>query len=646
INPEIFEIQEDFIDRVILEVTREIQAVDGGEIKTKGLEPLSKYNQYKENFKIEFGTSGWRGVIGKDFNIHNVRRVSQAVAEYYINYIKEGIILIGFDPRKGNRENAMEIAAIMAANGIPVRIIESEPTPTPVLAYLANSNKKISGVINLTASHNPAEDAGFKFSPYHGGAAEKAITSKIENYANSITKYKVTNYKEAVKEEKIEEYEVEKAIDIYVNEYIIRTLKNIGAWYTIIDYIKENEEFKLILDPMQGTSVKYMEAIYGAMKEEVGRDFYTMIHTNNKDSEFKEVGGAPNPTEQANIQELLQMMIEVLNVFKLATDGDADRVGVIDFGGKELSANEIMAMSVYFLNSKGFEGIVGKTVATSNFVNAVAEYLNIELLEEPVGFKWFVARVINEDKRFIVVGEESAHVGVGPFMQSWDDGIAIGLMCLWIIADTGKSLTEYKEEIENKIGKKFYYKRGKVDLTESLKKKTKNFIDTVKEEQKKKVSLDEMTVIKVLKKLGLTQKTVEVITSDGLKVVFDTGDWFCIRLSGTQFVSRLYTEVTDIEREERLVTLGNQLFEAIDRQDGGRRFDEADVKKYYERGIGQLNDSKLEQALSSFYKALSVYNLILSADTSKREDEGLEELCSKIGQEISFIDKAGKNGLE
>ncbi|MCK5393153.1 MAG: hypothetical protein KAI91_02355, partial [Candidatus Omnitrophica bacterium] len=547
----------------------QLSTTDGGQIETKSLEQLSSYNRHKENFKIEFGTSGWRGVIEKDFDIHNVRRVAQAVAEYYLNYIKTGIILIGFDPRKGNRGNAMEIAAIMAANGIPVRIIETEPTPTPVLAYLANSSEEIKGVINLTASHNPYEDAGFKFSPYHGGAAEKAITTKIEDSANSITEYKVINYEEGVKEGIIEEYEVEKAIDIYVNGYIIPTIKEIGAWETIISYIKENREFKLILDPMQGTSVKYMGAIYGAMRKEVGRDFYTMIHMNNRDSEFKEVNGAPNPTESENIQELLQMMIEDPKVFKLATDGDADRFGVIDFGGKELSANEIMAMLVYFLHSKGFEGIVGKTVSTSNFVNAVAEYLDIELLEEPVGFKWFVARVINEGKQFIVAGEESAHVGIGPFMKSWDDGIAIGLMCLWMTADTGKSLTSYKEEIETTIDKKFHYKRGKVDLTASLKKKTEEFINNVKEEQKKEISLEEMEVIKVLKNLGLTQKAVSVITVDGLKVVFKSGDWFCIRLSGTQFVSRLYTEVTDINREEGLVILGNKLFEDIDGQDGG-----------------------------------------------------------------------------
>ncbi|MCK5288120.1 MAG: hypothetical protein KAJ79_03585, partial [Candidatus Omnitrophica bacterium] len=547
----------------------QLSTTDGGQIETKPLEQLSSYNRHKENFKIEFGTSGWRGVIEKDFDIHNVRRVAQAVAEYYLNYIKTGIILIGFDPRKGNRENAMEIAAIMAANGIPVRIIETEPTPTPVLAYLANSSEEIKGVINLTASHNPYEDAGFKFSPYHGGAAEKAITTKIEDSANSITEYKVINYEEGVKEGIIEEYEVEKAIDIYVNGYIIPTIKEIGAWETIISYIKENREFKLILDPMQGTSVKYMGAIYGAMRKEVGRDFYTMIHINNRDSEFKEVNGAPNPTESENIQELLQMMIEDSKVFKLATDGDADRFGVIDFGGKELSANEIMAMLVYFLHSKGFEGIVGKTVSTSNFVNAVAEYLDIELLEEPVGFKWFVARVINEGKQFIVAGEESAHVGIGPFMKSWDDGIAIGLMCLWMTADTGKSLTSYKEEIETTIDKKFHYKRGKVDLTASLKKKTEEFINNVKEEQKKEISLEEMGVIKVLNNLGLTQKAVSVITVDGLKVVFKSGDWFCIRLSGTQFVSRLYTEVTDINREDGLVILGNKLFEDIDGQDGG-----------------------------------------------------------------------------
>ncbi|MFA6384459.1 MAG: UTP--glucose-1-phosphate uridylyltransferase, partial [Candidatus Omnitrophota bacterium] len=527
---------------------------------------------------ISFGTSGWRGkwisVDGKapEFTIDNIRRAAQGVADYYKEAKLTGAILIGFDPRGHNAEWAKDIASVLSGNGIPVKIVISEPTPTPALAYLASSsNEAISGVINLTASHNKYIDDGFKYSPSHGGAADKSITDAISLAANKASEYSYVEYAEAKTAGAIEELDLQDVLNAYVNGYLIKNFKEIGAWDSIVSYIKEHKDFQVYLDPMQGTSVRYWIVISRALEAETGRKFYKLVHTNNRDNTFMEVDNAPNPTEKASIEDLTAMVQAKTTRIGLATDGDADRFGLIDFGGKEISANEFMGMLVYFLkttNPKLVEGTrIGKTVATSNFVNAVTEYAGLPLDELSVGFKWFVEGAVKENKDYLVAGEESAHVGVKPFMkQSWDDGIVMDMMVLWMIAATGKSLSAYKAEIEQIIGKQFFYDRKTVKLTDALKSQTETLIKTAKAEQAAKVVIADMSIVKKLQELGISHKVVDVITLDGVKVVFGSGDWFCIRLSGTESSARLYTEVTDHAKQQSFIKMGNDVLGV---KDGG-----------------------------------------------------------------------------
>ncbi len=432
------------------------------------MKPLEENNLASNTMKIVFGTSGWRGKIGQDFSLPNVQRAAQGVSEYYNNYLKRGKILIGYDPRGSNQEYAKEIASILAANLVPVEIIIEEPTPTPVLAYLANSSEEISGVINLTASHNKFTDDGFKFSPHHGGAADKKTTDLISQYANETTIIRREIYESAKSTGMIREFPLREALERYVDGYILPTLKRLKAWEAIIGYVKSNPKFKLVLDPMQGTTAKYLEALYRKIEIEADRPFINILHMENKDPSFAAVNGAPNPTELDNVRELIAVVSRDTTTIGIATDGDGDRFGLIDFGGKPIQGNDVIAMLTHFLASKNLKGVVGKTVATSNFVEAVAQYFGLEVVETPVGFKWFVEKVIEEGCNFLIAGEESAHVGAGPFMKSWDDGIAIGVLCLWMVAETGKSFSTYKEEIETAIGKRYFYNRENVELTSDL----------------------------------------------------------------------------------------------------------------------------------------------------------------------------------
>jgi hypothetical protein len=205
-------------------------------------------------------------------------------------------------------------------------------------------------------------------------------------------------------------------------------------------------------------------------------------------------------------------------------------------------------MLTHFLASKNLMGVVGKTVATSNFVEAVAQHSGLEVVETPVGFKWFVEKATEEGYNFLIAGEESAHIGATPYMKSWDDGIAMGALCLWMIAETGKSLSSYKGEIETAIGKRYFYNRENIELTSALRDEATKLISQVKEEQSRGTDLHETSIHKFLTSLHVPQRIESLVTIDGLKIVFESGDWLCIRLSGTENVARVYTEVTEPER--------------------------------------------------------------------------------------------------
>lgn len=520
---------------------------------------------------VEFGTSGHRGVNGSaNFDMAMVRRIAQGNAEHIVENIPDKTQLIVFDTRKNNLEYAHQTASIYAANGIKVVLIDAEATPTPVAAIVASFDDEIGGVTNFTASHSPASDSGFKFSPEHGGASDKTITDSIQNKANAAKEYKTVDFEEAKKSGLIVIMLPALAEDMYVNYYIIPTLKETGAWDDIIAYIQSNEDFRIVLDPMQGTGVRYLRAIYTALAQASGRDFFEMINADNTDTDFKQVNGAPQPDVDASNESLRQNILAQLGkAFGVSVDGDSDRFGFVDFNGEFVGANVMIALFTYFLaKDSGLyteedlkEMYVGKTVATSNFTNAVADHLGMQVDELAVGFKNFVEKIVKGERNYLVAGEESAHVGVGPFMKSWDDGIAIGLMGLWLVAKTGKSLTEYKKHVEGKIGKEFFIQAHKErtnipEVDEANRAGANEVIAQTREEKEKGISVSNLSVVKTVEGLWADSKVVDVITLDGVKIVFESGDWLLLRPSGTEPAVKVYDEVTNSDRLQALLEVG------------------------------------------------------------------------------------------
>ncbi len=511
--------------------------------------------------RIAFGTSGWRGRIGIDFIPDNVYRAAQGVADYFNKHTPGKTILLGYDTRRDNPKLIREVAEILAGNGIKVNIVATESTPTPALAYLAGSSEEIEGVVNLTASHSPATDDGFKFSPGHGGAADKAATDEISQLANDAVEYKRLEYANAQKNGLITEINRTEVVQKYIYEYIIPEMKRQGAWDDIVSYIKANPDFRVVLDPLQGTAVEYMRAVYGEIAKDAGREFFTMIHTNNNDPDFKEVNGEPRPDGEKSNQALTEAVRARPNTVGILSDGDMDRFGVVDFGGRYINANILIALRTYFRAKElGEKGVVGKTVATSNFVNAVAEHLGLDIDEEKVGFKWFVENVVKKGRSYLVAGEESAHAMEKGFEKSWDDGLVMGLMALWTVARTKKSLSDYQTEIETAIGKKFYNKAENIKGTDdSIKDAANARTKLAREETERGVALAQRTVVRQVENLQ-QQKVKDLMTKDGIKIVFESGDSILMRPSGTEFaIMKLYVEVTDESRTEDLLRAGEQI---------------------------------------------------------------------------------------
>ena len=540
--------------------------------------PLKNVNEEGAR-KAKFGTSGdrwqWTGEGSID-TISHVRRLATGIARNFNEVTPGKIMLIGFDPRHGNVESARETAKIYAANGIKVRIVSAESTPAPVLAWLTNTDPDIGGDTILTASHSPYTDIGLKVGPSHGGAASQQMTDNITKYANDSGDYKVVDYQEAVNEGLIEELSPEEVANKYVNGYILPKLRELGAFDDMVNFIKQNPDFELVVDPMQGTGVRYLRTLYDALSEAAGRNFYTMVNDNNNDDTFSDVNNEPNPTKEKSrarfVKEVNDRIATGKKVMGSSVDADSDRFGNVDTNGEFVSTNDMIALIAYFLKKEiGVEGAIGKTVATSNFVNAVADHLNVELDEEAVGFKHFVKNVAEDGRTYIVAGEESSHVAVGPFINSWDDGIVVGLMGLWITARTGKSLYEYKDQIQKEIGKKFLIetitRRKDIVKDTIVAKRDKIYaeIADILQGSDRALSRDEIASLSLVQELeGMQdQKVADIVTKDGVKLVFESGDWILIRPSGTEPAGKAYVEVaaeyeaSDAQMQEKFKNLAS-----------------------------------------------------------------------------------------
>jgi alpha-D-glucose phosphate-specific phosphoglucomutase len=458
--------------------------------------------------QIKFGTSGWRAVMAEEFTFANVQRAVGGIARYVASQKRKGArVIVGRDPRFLGETFCSMAADILSFQGITPLVV-ADPAPTPTFAHAVVANKA-DGVINFTASHNPPEYNGIKFSTPDGCPALPEVTRKIEaQIAAGDTS--------ATSEMMIPLPATKDSLDPKP-----AYLKRLGE---VVDLgVIKKAGLKVAFDPMWGAARGYSDELLRSVGVQVAT-----VH------DYRDVlfgGHAPEPDDHL-LEDLRKKMRETGAQIGIATDGDADRFGIVDADGTFLQPNYVIAILFdYLVESRGWKNGVAKSVATTNLINALAKAHGVELHETPVGFK-YIGELIMQDK-IAIGGEESAGLSIRHHVPE-KDGLLAGLLCCEAVAQRGKSLGEQLKTISNKVGS-FYPKRDNFRLTPEVKAK---FTEKLKSDPREFCG----------------HPVSEVVRTDGLKLVFSDGSWVCYRLSGTEPVVRAYTEARSEQGLEKLST--------------------------------------------------------------------------------------------
>ncbi len=448
---------------------------------------------------IIFGTDGWRAILDKDFTKENVERVTLAIAKYVAeNFGFDKKILIGYDPRKMADEYSWLCATILEECGFDV-LYSSRIVPTPILAY--NALVENGCAIMFTASHNPPEYLGMKFIPDYAGPATSEITDEI--VANIDKEFK----------KKINSGSINKVdFSIKYNKHLLELVD-----INVIKKLKTN----IIFDGLYSASIGYFDNLL-----EENNIKFSSLHMYH-DVNFG--GGMPDPKPKF-MKELIEQVKTMPNSIGLANDGDADRFGVINEKGEYVSPNEIIAILLKHLQTKGYTGSVVKTVGSSLLIDNVAKKLNVPVIETAVGFKHVGEAMRKND--VIIGGEESGGLSIKGHIPE-KDGLLANLLILETMADTGKSLVELQEEISNIAGSKFFTDR--IDLKLNDKSEIKSILDKAK----------------ILTNVAI-YKVTDIDTKDGVKLMLGDKTKILVRPSGTEPLLRIYFETDSVEKLEEL----------------------------------------------------------------------------------------------
>ncbi len=449
--------------------------------------------------QIKFGTSGWRAVMAEEFTFANVHRAVHGIARYVSSQKSNGAkVIVGRDPRFLGESFCGTAAEILSSYGITPMAI-AEPAPTPTISY-AVIQSKADGAINFTASHNPPEYNGIKFSTPDGAPALPEVTQAIEREiaafdANPQTPHAARAELQAIDPRRMYLSRLREIVDLDV-------IRKAGV--------------KIAFDPMWGAARGYSEAFL----REAGVTVATVHDT--RDVLFG--GHAPEPDDHL-LEDLRHKMRETGAGIGIATDGDADRFGIVDGDGTFIQPNYIIALLFdYLVETRGWRNGVGKSVTTTNLINALAAEHKIELHETPVGFK-YIGELIKQDK-ILIGGEESAGLSIRKHVPE-KDGVLAGLLCCEMVSRRGTSLGTQLEQVFAKVGS-YYPLRENFRLTPEVKQK---FTEKLRRDP------SEFHGIKV----------AQVVRTDGLKLVLADGTWVCYRLSGTEPVVRAYSEARSRE---------------------------------------------------------------------------------------------------
>lgn len=459
---------------------------------------------------IKFGTSGWRGLIADDFTFANVRLAVKAIAEHVKSKSRNPAILVAYDTRFYSEEFSQLAVAILQECGIRTLLCETF-TPTPAVAYEIQ-RQKLDGAVNFTASHNPAQYHGLKFSSADAGPALPEVTKDIEaRVVKLIAKDGLYPSSPRVSSGGV------KTEKVNLRENYLKRLNELVRFETL-----RKAKAGFVTDALHGCGAGYLD---GALAEH-GIKVQTL--RTNRDCLFD--GTGPDVSEE-NLAPLRKAVVDSGAAAGLATDGDADRFGIIDRDGAWIQPNHILALVYdYLVETRGWKMPAARSVATSQMIDAAARVHAQKAYQTPVGFK-YIGQLIREDK-IALGGEESAGLTIRGHVPE-KDGILAGLLVAEMIAARGASLGEQIRQLFKKVGNEFWPLRENLHLS-----------DEQKANAVKKVAVDASTL--------LGRKVVSTDRTDGAKFCFEDGSWMLLRLSGTEPLLRIYVEANSAAASGKL----------------------------------------------------------------------------------------------
>jgi len=462
---------------------------------------------------IRFGTSGWRGIIGRELTFRNVRMVTQAIIDVLSsNHQPPNRIVIGYDTRMLSEKFAQAAAELIASNDVAAELTVRD-VPSPTLASAVVEREAAAG-INFTGSHNAPEYNGLKVYTSDGILAPKAFTDRIEARCAEIEGT----------------YD-----DVFLpNPTLIGTADPkptyLASLHRLIDWEAiRSSGIDIVVDPLFGTTREYLDHVL--LENEVP---ITVIH-NTRDPYFG--GYAPDCTSE-NLSRLRDTMRRSGADLGLATDGDGDRFGILDQGARMIDSCQALALVLdYLARRRGLTGRIGRTLATSSLIDAVAKEHGLEVMEATVGFKNFGPLLVDGTLEY--AAEESAGLAWAAHLPE-RDGVLACLLAAEMMAVEGKSLVELLHDLTSRVGT-FAFRRTQMPASDRTR---QIFQDLLKQKWKQ---LNGREVVKTDRR-------------DGLKLIFKGGSWILVRESGTEPKIRLYAEGRSSEEQRHLMYTVRQLF--------------------------------------------------------------------------------------
>ncbi len=466
---------------------------------------------------IVFGTDGWRAVIADEYTFDNVRRCARGVANLFIEQgLADRGVVVGYDTRFESEAFATAAAEALAGAGVGAYLC-ARTEPTPVISYTI-LEKKAAGGITITASHNPPPYNGFKVRSDYGGAANPETVARLEKLINAIPPAGVPTLpiEDATPKGLIVEIEPS---DAYLAHL---------ASLVDFDSIRQSR-LKIAVDPMYGAGMGWFPRMLGGSRVE-------LFEINGERNPW--FGGInPEPIAR-NLQKLFATVRSVSANVGLATDGDADRLGVCDEEGRFIDQLRVFSLlALYLLEVRGWRGPIVKTLSTSSMLDRLGEIYGVPVYETGVGFKYVAPKMLETNA--LVGGEESGGYAFRGHIPE-RDGILAGLFVLDMMVRLDKTPSQLVDFLFNKVGPHYY---DRLDVHFPVDERNA-ILGRLKSAEPSSVA---------------GTKVARILRDDGFKFVLGDGSWLLIRFSGTEPIMRIYAESESPDRVVRILEVGKTL---------------------------------------------------------------------------------------